>query len=294
MVAFVAFIILHTALVLIVHFQDNIRNIVLGDPTTNLTAALVIAIIALVIVALIYGVTAWYTLHHKRTAQRALGALVNPTKAVLLNPEVSKQEYKPSQATSYFWVNGKPPVEEEFKRLAENNFKDWRLEVKGSVVSPLCLSLENLRAMPKQTQTTLHNCIQGWTGIAEWGGVSMTNILEFCGALPEAKYVVFTSYQRGAQAWPHGGQESKEVAFYEVIDMEQARHPQTILAYEMNGEPLPRDHGAPLRLRVETLLGYKMAKYLHSIELVEDYSHIGRGQGGYREDYQYYDKVAGA
>ena len=104
--------------------------------------------------------------------------------------------------------------------------------------------------------------------------------------------MVFTSYQRGAQAYPNGTQEEKEQVFYEVIDRELAEHPQTILAYEMNGEPLSLEHGAPLRLRCETQLGYKMVKYLRSIELVADYHTIGQGQGGYREDIQFYGKGA--
>ena len=120
----------------------------------------------------------------------------------------------------------------------------------------------------------------------------MEEILKLCGALPDAKYVVFTSYQHGKLAYPYANEEQKKRPYYELIDMELARHPQTILAYEMNGKPLPLDHGAPLRLRVETLLGYRMVKYLRSIEFIKDYSHIGEGQGGYREDVQYYGKGA--
>ncbi|MBV9232098.1 MAG: molybdopterin-dependent oxidoreductase, partial [Chloroflexi bacterium] len=157
---------------------------------------------------------------------------------------------------------------------------------------PLQLSLDDMRKLPKQSQVTMHNCIQGWTGIAEWTGVPLTEILQFCGALPEAKYVVFTSYQLGRESYPQAPKESLDRPFYEVLNMEQATHPQTILAYEMNGKPLPLEHGAPLRLRVETELGFKMVKYLRSIELVADYSKIGEGQGGFREDVQFYSTGA--
>ena len=221
-----------------------------------------------------------------------LGAIVDPIRQGLLHRITSRQDYKPSDITSYFWVNGRPPVSDEFKRLQENYFADWKLEVFGLVTNPLHLSLEDLRKLPKQTQITLHNCIQGWSGIGEWGGVPLRYILELCGALPEARYLVFTSYQYEMQSYPHGGRETQETLFYEVIDMELARHPQSILAYEMNGKPLPLEHGAPLRLRVETQLGYKMVKYLRSIELVTDYSHIGKGRGGFREDFQYYGRTA--
>ena len=120
----------------------------------------------------------------------------------------------------------------------------------------------------------------------------MREVLRLCRPLPQAKYLVFTSYQHGLQSYPKGGQEAQQTPFYEVIDMELALHPQTILAYEMDGQPLPLEHGAPLRLRVETQLGYKMVKYLRSIELVEDYKHIGQGRGGFRKDFQYSGRTA--
>lgn len=291
MLAFVLFTIMHTALVLIVHFQDNIRNIVLGNQNGDLTLAIIIAVVAVVLILALYAVTSWLSLRHKRATQHALGAVVDPTRDLLLRRVTSAQRYEPSDITSYFWVNGRPPEDEEFKRLVANNFADYRLEVSGLVVSPLHLSLEDLRKQPKQTQITMHNCIQGWTGIAEWGGVPLTEILKYCGAQPEAKYVVFTSYQLGRESYPNA-KEAQGRPYYEVIDMELAKHPQTILAYEMNGKPLPLEHGAPLRLRTETQLGFKMVKYLRSIEIVADYHSIWDGQGGFREDIQYYSMGA--
>jgi len=292
MIAFTLFIIVHTALVLIVHFQDNIRNIVLGTGQGDFGLAITIAIIALIVVALIYVWASWETLRNRRGMQHALGFLVDPVRKALLQRAVSKQHYKKSDISPYFWVNGRPPDSEEYRELARNNFRDWKLEVSGLVVNPTAFSLEDLHKLPKQTQITKHNCIQGWSGIAEWGGVRMTEIIEFVGVQPGAKYAVFTSYQKGRQSVKPELTEAQEHTFYEVLEMELARHPQTILAYEMNGKPLPIEHGAPVRLRVETLLGYKMVKYLRSIEFVEDYSHIGEGQGGFREDFQYYGATA--
>jgi len=179
-----------------------------------------------------------------------------------------------------------------WKTLAANHFKDYRLQVYGLVERPVELSLADLRTLRKKTQITLHHCIQGWSGIAEWGGVALTDVLKLCRPLPEAKYLVFTSFQKGKGAVKPEQKEAHEAVFYEVIDMELARHSETILAYEMNDESLPIEHGAPLRLRVETLLGYKMVKYLRSIEMVDDYSKVGLGQGGFREDYQFYGKGA--
>ncbi|HLX58278.1 MAG TPA: molybdopterin-dependent oxidoreductase [Ktedonobacteraceae bacterium] len=292
LIAFLLFIIVHTALVLIVHFQDNIRNIVFGDTNTSLGIAIAIAVLALIVVAVIYAGASWQTLRNRRGMQRALGVLVDPVRKALLHREESKQRYKQSDISPYFWVNGRPPESEEYRQLAQHNFLDWKLEVSGLVVNPTAFSLDDLRNLPKQTQITKHNCIQGWSGVAEWGGVPMTEVLKFCGALPEAKYAVFTSYQCGKQSVKPELTEAQNQVFYEVIDMELAKHPQTILAYEMNGQPLPILHGAPLRLRVETVLGYKMVKYLRSIEMVADYSHIGEGQGGFREDFQYFGRGA--
>ncbi len=293
LVAFIIFIIIHTLLVLVVRFQNNIRDIVLGSHTgTSFGLALAVAISALVFVFAFYALSSWYSLRHKRQAQDALGAVVDPLRKLLLHHEASKQHYEKKDITPYFWVNGAPPDSEEYKKLARKKFVDWRLEVKGLVISPLHLSLADLRKLPKQTQITKHNCIQGWSGVGEWGGVPLSEILKLCGAKPEAGYIVFTSYQEGKKAYPDSEGEARDTPFYEIIDMRQAYHAQTILAYEMNGQPLPMDHGAPLRLRVETVLGYKMIKYIRSMELVADYTTIGKGHGGYREDYQYYGRGA--
>jgi DMSO/TMAO reductase YedYZ molybdopterin-dependent catalytic subunit len=151
------------------------------------------------------------------------------------------------------------------------------------VERPLSLSLQDLRAMRRQEQTTMHHCIQGWTAIGRWAGVPVSEPLDRCRPAPEARYLVFHSYQRHELSGQH---------YYEIIDLETARQPQTILAYEMNGVPLPVPHGAPLRLRVENELGFKMVKYPRAIEVVADYRTIGRGMGGIREDAQQFDMSA--
>ena len=120
----------------------------------------------------------------------------------------------------------------------------------------------------------------------------MTFILQLCGASPDAKYAVFTSYQTGQQAYAQGPKEAYTRPYYEVLDIDVVKHSQTILAYEINGKPLPLEHGAPVRLCVETQLGFKMVKYLRSIELVADYRDIWGGQGGFREDVQFYSMGA--
>ena len=129
----------------------------------------------------------------------------------------------------------------------------------------------------------MHNCIQGWTAVGKWAGVRLSDLLDRCKPLPGARYLVFHSYQF---------HEESGARYYECIDFVQARLPQTILAYEMNDVPLPVEHGAPLRLRIEPKLGFKMVKFLRSIEVVADYRDVGLGFGGVREDHQQFDMGA--
>jgi len=158
------------------------------------------------------------------------------------------------------------------------------------VEKPITLSLSELKNLPKQSQITKHCCIQGWSAVAEWAGASLKDILKRSKPLDSAKYVALYAFDNKAQTEPDstaGG------FFYGTIHIDLAQDPQTILAYEMNGEPLPIAHGAPLRLRVETQLGFMMVKYIKRIEFIADYKNIGQGQGGWREDHQFYSPEAG-
>jgi DMSO/TMAO reductase YedYZ molybdopterin-dependent catalytic subunit len=187
-------------------------------------------------------------------------------------------------------VNGRPPAEDSYLAMAHDQFANYNLTVSGLVDRPLSLTLADLRAMPKQTQITKHCCIQGWSGIAEWGGVSLRHIVGLCHPCGSARYIVFYAFDNKSTSEPHAQGPGH---FYGTIRVELAEDPQTMLAYEMNGQPLPILHGAPLRLRVETQLGFTMVKYIRAIEFVEGYKAIGQGQGGWREDYQYFSQEAG-
>jgi DMSO/TMAO reductase YedYZ molybdopterin-dependent catalytic subunit len=150
------------------------------------------------------------------------------------------------------------------------------------------LDLATLRAQAEpQTQRVLHNCVQGWTSIGQWSGIHLSSLLELVKPLPQARYICFLTMQDNSTDEPasHGGGQ-----FYEVMDLELAYKPQTLLAYEMNGKPLPIKHGAPLRLRIETQVGFKMAKWINQIEFIDEYCEIGYGAGGWREDNVYYAK----
>ncbi|MEH6561196.1 MAG: molybdopterin-binding protein [Marinobacter sp.] len=167
---------------------------------------------------------------------------------------------------------------QEYQRLAANNFADYALRVDGLVKNPARLSLNDLKALPSRTQITRHDCVEGWSVIGEWTGAKLSAVLEQVQPLPSARYLVFHC------ADSYGSTGSR---YYESIDMEDAYHPQTLLAYGLNGETLPTANGAPLRLRVERQLGYKMAKFIMAIEVVENFEDIEGGNGGFWEDRGY-------
>jgi len=193
------------------------------------------------------------------------------------------QEFSEADISPSFRSNGTAePDNEVYAALAGKGFADYRLEVGGLVESPRSFSLPDLRALDSRTQITRHDCVEGWSAIGKWKGAKLSALLDTVKAKPEARYVVFYC----ADPMSDDGKD----LYYESIDMDDAWHPQTILAYELNGEALPIKNGAPIRLRVERQLGYKHAKYVMRIELVESFAHIAGGNGGYWEDqgYQWY------
>jgi DMSO/TMAO reductase YedYZ molybdopterin-dependent catalytic subunit len=278
MVAYLIFIPIHVALVAIENFPQKMDQIVLGLENQHVALAVTLGLVAIAVVVAIHMLLTWWSLRRPRAVQQVSGILTDWLTRLLLYGLTSRQEYTPADISPYFWVNGRPPVSEGWSELAKNGFACWKLQVTGLVEHPLGLSLAEIRAMPSKRQITQHCCIQGWSAFAEWTGVPLAEILKRCKVLPQARYLIFRSHQVDEQ-----GRE-----FYGSLDIEEAGHPQTILAYDMNGAPLLMNHGAPLRLRVETKLGFKMVKWLKSIELVEDYRTVGEGHGGYREDVQYY------
>jgi methionine sulfoxide reductase catalytic subunit len=284
LLAFILFIIVHLTMVIVERFPENMGNIVLGNGGKGITLGVAIGLFALLVIAVVI-VHVWVTgisLKRPRLTQNTLDRIIMPIKQTLFGKAKSNQQFYRSEVSPFFRVNGYPPDTKEYKELLEDNFANYNLKVYGLVERPITYSLADLHSMTKQVQITEHFCIQGWTAIAEWAGVSMREIITSCKPYREAQYVVFRSYQIT------DGDE-----FYEVLDLELAKHPQTILAYEMNGESLTIPHGAPLRLRAETQLGYKMVKWIRSIEFVADYKNIEMGQGGHREDHMYYSRGAG-
>lgn len=288
LLAVAAFTIVHTVMVAIHGLSDGLSRILLGEGGIAILAG----IITLTVIVLFHVISTTVSLRSPRTVQRGLGAIVDPGQQILSLATSSRQHHDTADVSPYFRVNGRPPQGVDYEALASAGFADWRLRVHGLVREPLSLSLDDLRQMPKHSTVTTHYCIQGWTNVGSWTGVSVEHLLDQCQLLPSARYAIFRAFDNKGETQPDipGAQHAGN--YYEVIDLELLRRPQAILAYQMNDKPLAIAHGAPLRLHLETQLGFKMVKYLCEIELVEDYRGIGAGMGGWREDVQYYSRYA--
>jgi DMSO/TMAO reductase YedYZ molybdopterin-dependent catalytic subunit len=201
----------------------------------------------------------------------------------LSNRSALAPEFSASEMSPRFRVNGTHnPNTPDYTAMVAENFAHWRLQIGGLVARPLSLSLAQVRGLPTRTQITRHDCVEGWSAIGKWHGPQLGTVLKAAGIRDTARYVVFTC------ADLYNGQ-----PYYESIDLVDAFHPQTILAWALNNRVLDVGHGAPLRLRVERQLGYKHAKYLMQINAVASLDGIGRGKGGYWEDVVDYDWYAG-
>lgn len=279
--AYIAFTIVHVTMVFVTGFARNMNHIVIGTDDL-LRFGMYIGLLGLVILFMANMMANWASWLFPRVLQRVGDALVNPVLRLLLARHAPSAQYRAEDISPFLWPNGKLPTSEEWKTLAANGFKDYRLKVYGLVENPVDLSLEELQAMGKQTQITLHHCIQGWSGIAEWGGLSMVELMQLVRPKPGAKAVIFYSFGEGLE----GGQ------YYDSHTIKNMRHSQTLLAYELNYKPLGDVHGAPLRLRVENQLGFKMVKWIKAIEFAEDFKHVYQGEGGYNSDHEYFDTMA--
>ena len=195
-----------------------------------------------------------------------------------LAPEFTRADIAP-----VFRANGTlNPSTDDYAAHEAKGFEDWRVEVGGLVEHRLSLSMKDLRGLPARTQITRHDCVEGWSCIGQWTGAPLAHILAMAKPKPEARYVMFFC------ADPMGNGADPDVPYYyESLDLLEATHPQTLLAYDLNGHPLPVENGAPVRLRAERQLGYKMAKYVQRIELVKNFNQINGGKGGYWEDRGY-------
>jgi methionine sulfoxide reductase catalytic subunit len=281
MCGYVAFIIAHVSMVAISGFARNMNHIVAGRDNNSLIGVY-LGVIGLVVLFAVNIFANWASWKRSRAVQHFSAAILNPIFSVLLDRHATRTEYTKADISPYFWLNGKPPVSSEWEMLTTDHFRNYRLRVFGLVDNPLDLSLGEIKAMNKKTQITLHNCIQGWSGIAEWGGLQMAELMKLAKPKPEARVVIFYSFGEGTD----GGQ------YYDSHKIEDLWHPQALLAYEMNFSPLTIPHGAPLRLRTENELGFKMVKWIQAIEFVENVKPIYKGEGGYAQDNEFFGTMA--
>ena len=207
--------------------------------------------------------------------------LTRRTQRLVIDRTALAHEYTVHDMSPIFRTNGNTaPADSAYRTHASQNFAHWRLAVTGLVRNPLALSLTQIRSAPARTQITRHDCVEGWSAIGKWTGLPLKLVLDRAAVLPTARYAVF-----------HCADDFAGTPYYESIDLIDAYHPQTILAWGMNDQLLSVGHGAPLRLRIERQLGYKQAKYVMAVELTDSLARFGGGKGGYWEDnvgYQWY------
>ena len=203
--------------------------------------------------------------------------------AILGNVPGLAREYSLADISKHFPVDSLPtPTTASYQDMRAHAFTNYTLRVVGAVERPLRLTLAQLRRMPQQHQITRHDCVEGWSAIGAWSGVPLRRILEMARPHRDARYAIFRCMDSDDQGTP----------YYESLDMAQAYQPQALLALQLNGEPIRPDHGAPVRLRVPTQLGYKSAKWVREIQVVGSFAHLYGGKGGYWED-QGYEWYAG-
>lgn len=273
---FLLFIFIHVTLVFVTGMRRNL-NFMFAGVNDDSWRGLAWFAVAMAVLAVAWVGASPFTIQHARVIQKSGRQLIGKLKSLAERWE-PRVQYADSDISPYFWLNGTLPNSAAYDALRREDFADYRLRIGGLVSRPCTLSLAQIKAMDKQVQVSEHFCIQGWSGVAKWGGVPVRRLLELVAPLPSARYVVFYSFADGAA----GGR------YYDVHSIDNMRHALSLLAYEMNDAALPFMHGAPLRLRCENELGFKMVKWIEAIELVDDVRHLGAGQGGYNEDHEFY------
>jgi DMSO/TMAO reductase YedYZ molybdopterin-dependent catalytic subunit len=278
MLCWVGFLVVHVTLVVLTGFVRNMNHIVLGTDNYN-PLGMLLGFVGLTVV-----LGSWIAAHYiswkaPRLLQHIQKAISLPVRLATLNRLHPRNRYTKEQISPHFWPNGKMPVREDWKQMAANNFRDFRLKVGGLVENPMRLSLAEIDSLGEEENITMHHCIQGWSGIAQWNGLPMKRLIELVKPKPSVKVVAFYSFGESL----YGG------VYYDTQSLENVLKPECLLASAMNGVPLPVEYGAPLRLRVENQLGYKMVKWIERIEFIESEKSLGEGEGGSNEDQEYFD-----
>lgn len=278
LVWFLLFIVMHVTLVVATDALHNFNMMYTNSNDTDSWNGFWVFAASLVVMIALWVAVTPFTYRHPRAVQRIGYALIGPVQRLFEHLDSRPGQYTEKDISPYMWHNGKYPETPEYQELHENNFADYRLQISGLVENPAELDLKQLRSLPYHEQITQHFCIQGWSGIAKWGGVSLQTIVDLVKPKPEAKWVIFYSFAEG----PDGG------IYYDAQPIEQMGYYLTMLAYDMNNEALSYGHGAPLRLRNEVQLGFKLVKWIKGIEFVEDFKDFGGGEGGYNNDHEFF------
>ncbi|MEO5968071.1 MAG: molybdopterin-dependent oxidoreductase, partial [Ferruginibacter sp.] len=282
MFSYLIFIIIHVSLVVITGFVRNMNHITIGTDSESSYTGIIIFSLIILFTLLFHVFAHWVSWRRPRWIQNIEAKFNGKLWRLSINKLKPRAEFKKEDISHYFWTNGKLPTSHKWKTMVQNNFKDYKLIVGGLVENPIEISIDELKRLGKEQNITLHHCIQGWTGVAEWGGLPISVLIDLVKPLPNAKTVAFYSFGEGL----YGGE------YYDTHTIENCLKPQSILAWEMNYEPLPLVYGAPLRLRVENQLGYKMVKWINRIEFIESPKSVGKGYGGTNEDDEYFDLFA--
>ncbi len=274
---FLMFIAVHVTLVLTTGALRNLDHMYAARDDGSWVGFWIFAA-SMVVVIVSWVAATPVTYRFPRTVQKVGYALIGPLQRLFEHLDAKPGQYSEKDISPYLWHNGKYPETPQYQQLRDGDFADYRLRINGLVENPVELDLTQLRALPHHEQITQHFCIQGWSGVAKWGGISMQTILDLVQPTPEAKWVIFYSFAEG----PDKG------IYYDAQPIEQMSNHLTMLAYDMNGAALSFGHGAPLRLRNELQLGFKLVKWIKGIEFVEHFSEVGGGYGGYNNDHEFF------
>lgn len=285
------FIVIHLALVFLVYPKHNFVHMVFGtDQYDRWGVALAIILVTIALVVAAWLAISYLSLVDIRKTQKFLFSIMEPVRRVTVNKMKSRTRqlgtYTEKDISPYHWSNGRYPTPDEspeWTELAQNEFRDYVLEI-NTPTGVVKVPFEQIKELPQQTQIAMHTCMQGWTGIAKWRGPKVMDLMALAGERPaDAKYLMVTSF--GLAQKMHGGRPLEP--YYSCIPLEDCMEDESIFAWEMNDKPLPYTFGAPMRIRIESIHGYKMVKYVRSLEWIDDYTKYGDGMGGTREDSGY-------
>lgn len=286
LIAYLLFIIGHVTMVFVHGYGHEVSKMVFGNTDSPLAAA-VIFTIGLGFVVFLHVWATRASLEKPRSVEKLHNKIVRPLTRQLMKLE-SRQNWDPNDVTEHFRASGCPPENDEYVAMIVHDYEDYYLEVGGLVERPMTLSLKDLHELAgDHSQTTMHNCVQGFSSIGTWGGIPLGKLLELAKPLPGATDVVFLCFQnmgRDDAIYPEGW-------YYESCPMMEANQPQTLVSISLNGDHVPIKNGAPMRIRQEISTGFRSAKWVERIEVVNRYDIIGKGRGGWFEDFDSYDRL---